>query len=175
MPVGTDIADFYNLDSNDKTNGGSFMKAKVKEPTDIQIRYAVLDQLSKDPKVTSTEIGVGASHGVITLTGYVHTDAEKREAERVARKVAGVLDVANDIQVRLYTSQADSDIALASRQMLESRPNVPADRISVSVTENILTLEGEVDDNEQRMAAEDAVRYMWGIRGIRNQITLKKR
>ncbi len=35
----------------------------------LPIRDAVLDQLDKDPKVTSTEIGVGASHGVITLTG----------------------------------------------------------------------------------------------------------
>lgn len=150
------------------------MKKEDKELTDIQLRDAVLDQLDKDPKVTSTEIGVGASHGVITLTGYVHRDVERREAERVARKVAGVLDVANDIQVRPYTVQTDSDIALAARQMLERRPNVPADRISVSVTENVLTLGGEVDDNDQRMAAEDAVRYMRGIRGIRNQITLKK-
>ena len=72
------------------------MKKEDKELTDIQLRDAVLDQLDKDPKVTSTEIGVGASHSVITLTGYVHTDAERREAERVARTVAGVLGVAND-------------------------------------------------------------------------------
>ncbi len=159
---------------NDDTEEGGLMK-KDKELTDIQLRNAVLDQLDKDPKVTSTEIGVGAYHGVITLTGYVHTDAEKREAERVARKVAGVLDLANDIQVRPYTIQTDSEIALAARQMLETRLNVTADRISVSVTDNVLTLSGEVDDNDQRMAAEDAVRHLVGIRGIRNQITLKKR
>ena len=85
------------------------------------------------------------------------------------------MDVANDIQVRPYTIQTDSEIALAARQMLESRPIVPADRIFVSVTENVLTLEGEFDNNDQRMAAEDAVRYLSGIRGIRNQITLKRR
>jgi hypothetical protein len=112
MPVGTDIAGFYNLDSNEKTNGGSFMKAKVKEPTDIQIRYAVLDQLSKDPKVRSTEIGVGTSHGVITLSGYVYKDEERIEAEKIARKVTGVLEVANDIQVRPHTVLTDSYTAL---------------------------------------------------------------
>src|SRR6266540_1413115 len=95
MPVGTDIADFYNLDSNDKTNGGSFMKAKV-----------------KDPKVRSTEIGVGTSHGVITLTGYVYKDEERIEAEKIARNVTGVLDVANDIQVRPHTILTDSYMAL---------------------------------------------------------------
>jgi osmotically-inducible protein OsmY len=160
---------------NDDIEGGGFMKKEDKELTDIQLRDALLNELDKDPKVTSTEIGVGVSHGVITLTGYVHTDVERREAERVARKVAGVLDVANDIQVRPYTIQTDSEIALAARQMLESRLNVAADRISVSVTENVLTLGGEVDDNNQRMAVEDAVRHLGGIRGIRNQITLKKR
>ena len=88
------------------------MKAKVKEPTDIQIRYAVLDQLSKDPKVRSTEIGIGASHGVITLTGYVYKDEERIEAEKIARKVTGVLEVANDIQVRPHTILIDSYMAL---------------------------------------------------------------
>jgi len=112
MHVGTDIADFYNLDSNDKTNGGRFMKAKRKEATDIQIRYAVLDQLAKDPKVRSTEIGVGTSHGVITLTGYVYKDEERIEAEKIARNVTGVLDVANDIQVRPHTVLTESYMTL---------------------------------------------------------------
>lgn len=88
------------------------MKAKRKKPTDIQIRYAVLDQLSKDPKVRSTEIGVGTSHGVITLTGYAYKDEERIEAEKIARKVTGVLDVANDIQVRPHTVLTDSYKAL---------------------------------------------------------------
>ncbi|MCI0338795.1 MAG: hypothetical protein L0226_14565 [Acidobacteria bacterium] len=37
-----------------------------------------------------------------------------------------------------------------------------------------LHIGGEVDDNDQRMAAEDAVRYMRGIRGIRDQIVVKR-
>ncbi len=88
------------------------MKAKRKEATDIQIRYAVLDQLAKDPKVRSTEIGVGTSHGVITLTGYVYKDEERIEAEKIARNVTGVLDVANEIQVRPHTILTDSYMAL---------------------------------------------------------------
>ncbi len=88
------------------------MKAKRKEATDIQIRYAVLDQLAKDPKIRSTEIGVGTSHSVITLTGYVYKDEERIEAEKIARNVTGVLDVANDIQVRPHTILTDSYMAL---------------------------------------------------------------
>jgi osmotically-inducible protein OsmY len=88
------------------------MKAKRKKPTDIQIRYAVLDQLAKDPKVRSTEIGVGTSHGVITLTGYAYKDEERIEAEKITRNVTGVLDVVNDIQVRPHTILTDSYMAL---------------------------------------------------------------
>ena len=125
MPVGTDIADFYNLDSNYKANGGSFMKAKVKEPTDIQLRCAVLDQLSKDPKVRSTEIGVGTSHGVIALSGYVNKDEERIEAEKIARKVTGVLEVANDIQVRPHTVLTDSYKALNQIDSQETSERYP--------------------------------------------------
>jgi osmotically-inducible protein OsmY len=40
---------------------------------------------------------------VITLSGYVYKDEERIEAEKIARKVTGVLEVANDIQVRPHT------------------------------------------------------------------------
>lgn len=88
------------------------MNAKEKEPTDIQIRYAVLDQLAKDQNIRSTNISVGSTHGVITQTGYVFMDEEKIEAEKTARKVKGVMDVENVIQVVPHLILTDSDITI---------------------------------------------------------------
>jgi osmotically-inducible protein OsmY len=50
---------------------------------------------------------------------------------------------------------------------------VPNDRITVRVAQGWVTLSGEVDWHYQRIAAEDAIRKLSGVRGITNTITVK--
>ena len=51
--------------------------------TDHQLRDFVIKQLDWEPEVTSTEIGVSVYEGVVTLTGFVDTYAEKLVAELI--------------------------------------------------------------------------------------------
>jgi BON domain len=45
-----------------------------------------------------------AHNGAVTLTGFVRSDADKYEAESAAKRVAGVVAVANDLEVRTVRS-----------------------------------------------------------------------
>ena len=67
--------------------------------TDSEIQQGVLRELKWDTRVEETEVGVGVNRGVVTLTGTVSSWAKKMAAQEAAHRVAGVLDVANDIQV----------------------------------------------------------------------------
>ena len=78
---------------------------------DIDLRDRVERQLDWEPEVTSTKIGVGAEEGVVTLTGFVDTYAEKLAAERIAKRTYGVRAVANDLQVKPLFKKTDSEIA----------------------------------------------------------------
>jgi osmotically-inducible protein OsmY len=90
-------------------------------------------------------------------------------------RVAGVKAVVNELEVRLPASseRTDEDIARAALNALSWNESVPADRIKVRVSNGWITLEGIVDWAYQKIAAENAVRYLTGVRGVVNLIEVK--
>ena len=89
--------------------------------TDEQIKHAVTAELRWDNRVEETEIGVAVANGVVTLTGTVSSFAKKLAAQEAVHRVAGVLDVANDIKVKTVGGlmRDDAEIAHAVRHALE--------------------------------------------------------
>jgi osmotically-inducible protein OsmY len=143
--------------------------------TDSEIQQAVLRELKWDTRVEETDVGVEVDAGVVTLTGTVSSWAKRMAAQRAAHRVAGVLDVANDIQVKIPGSagRTDTDIARSIRHALEWDVFVPEDRIRSTVSDGWVTLEGDVDFWDQRDAAERAIRDLSGVRGVSNKIEIK--
>ncbi len=142
--------------------------------TDKQLQQDVLDDLRWDPSVDASKIGVTANNGVVTLTGSVPTYFQKQNGERVAKRVSGVRAVANDIEVRLPTAteKTDSDIASATLHALKWDAAVPDEKITVGVSKGWVTLDGSVDWNYQREAAEKAVATLVGVKGVSNRVSV---
>ena len=140
--------------------------------TDSELRRDVERELEWDPSIDARNIGVAAKNGVVTLTGYVSSYADKWRAERIAKRVSGVTALANEIEVKLSTERTDPDIAEAARAALKSDSRVPADRIKVIVERGWVTLEGTVDYYYQKSAAESDVRYIAGVRGVTNALVV---
>ena len=68
--------------------------------TDSEIKRDVESELKWDPELDATDIAVSVKGGVVALSGYTRSYADKYVAERVAKRVAGVHGVADDIEVR---------------------------------------------------------------------------
>jgi osmotically-inducible protein OsmY len=145
--------------------------------SDIDLQQDVLDELKWEPSVNAAQIGVSAKDGVVTLTGYVSSYAEKYAAEKAAKRVHGVRAIANEIDVKLPGSgqRTDQDIAIACVNALKSNISVPADKIKGTVNRGWVTLEGEVEWQYQKNYAESSVRYLPGVTGVSNFITVKPR
>jgi osmotically-inducible protein OsmY len=145
--------------------------------SDIDIQRDVQDELRWEPALRPAEIGVAVEDGVVTLTGFVDSYATKLAAERAARGVAGVRAVAEDIVVRLPGSslRADGDIARTALNALQWHVWVPDSDLKVTVENGWITLEGQLEWEFQRRAAEKAVRYLMGVKGVVNRITIKPR
>jgi osmotically-inducible protein OsmY len=139
--------------------------------TEQNLRDSVMSQLAWDPEVDATMIGVSVKDGIVTLTGYVPTYAARLAAERAARKLYGVKAVANELQVKLARERVDPDLASDALRALASYITVPKD-IEVTVRNGYITLSGTVEWNYQKEAAERAVRYLKGVRGVFNRITI---
>lgn len=151
------------------------MVAATSVRTDEQIQRDVQAELKWEARLQPNEIGVIVKDGVVTLTGWVDSYTKKWEAEQAALRVRGVKAVANDIEVRLPidAERTDPDLARAAAEALEWDAGVPTDKVRVSVSKGWVKLEGEVEWQYQKEAAERAVRRLTGVRGVTNLITIK--
>jgi osmotically-inducible protein OsmY len=145
--------------------------------TDAELQQDVLEELKWEPSVNAAAIGVAVRNGIVTLTGNVSSFMERFAAEKAAKRVYGVKAVVNEVEVRLpgASQRTDGDIAEAAVNALKSHLSVPADKIKVTVSKGLVTLEGEVEWNYQRVAAENAVREIPGVVGVTNLITVRPR
>jgi osmotically-inducible protein OsmY len=143
----------------------------------LELQKKVLDALDWEPSLDATRIGVAASGGVVTLTGQVPSYADRWTAERVIKLMAGVKGLANDLEVRLPgdARRTDTDLASAAVKALEWDVQVPHLKIKLRAADGWITLEGQVEWQFQREAAERAVRHLLGVKGVSNQITLTAR
>ncbi len=142
--------------------------------SDSQIKSDVLNELRWDSRVDETDIGVQVKEGVVTLTGSVGVYAKKIAAREAAHRVHGVLDVVDELQVKVpgVGARTDTDIARAVRDALEWDAFVPDEKITSTVSLGIVTLEGAVQTWSQRADAERVVRGLAGVRGVINQIAV---
>jgi osmotically-inducible protein OsmY len=143
--------------------------------TDQQLQRDVLDELKFEPSIREAEIGVSAKGGVVTLTGFVDSYAEKFSAERTAERLEGVKAVADEIKVKLPGThqRSDTDIGHAVVNALRWDIQVPDDRIKATIEDGWIALEGDVEWQYQKWAAEGAVRNLTGVKGVTNLIAVK--
>ncbi|MBB1602453.1 BON domain-containing protein [Variovorax sp. UMC13] len=143
--------------------------------SDTQLRNDVQAELNWTPEVKTSDVGVIVKDGVVTLTGHLVSHAEKYAIERAVQRVQGVKALAVELTVKLPfdNQRTDADIALAAERALEWNVLVPNDKIRPMVEKGWLTLNGEVEWDYQRSAAESAVRDLMGVTGVSNLVKVK--
>ena len=144
--------------------------------TNSELQKDVQDEINWAPMVELSDIGVTAKDGIITLTGVVNSYSKKMAAENAAKRVVGVKGVAEEIEIKFGTAgkKSDADIAHSALNAIKWDTNVSEDGIRINVENGYVKLEGEVDWNYQKVQVENDVKHLIGVRGVSNNITLKK-
>ena len=145
--------------------------------TDLQVQDDVLAELRWQPGIDPANIGVRVKDGIVTLTGSVSSFTERYQAEEATKRVHGVRAVVNDIEVRLPGSsvRTDEDIAADAVRALKWNLSVPDDHIKIAVSKGWIRLEGVVEWQFQKEAAERAVRDITGVTGVSNLVVVRPR
>ena len=143
--------------------------------SDSQLQRDVVDELRWDPQTSNTELGVAVKDGVVTLSGTVRSYGQKLAAEHAAERVAGVRAIAEDLIVKLdgFGTRTDTDIAHSVVNALRWDSRVPGEKITAKVENGWITLNGTTEWKFQSEAAERAVRYLLGVRGVSNLIQVR--
>jgi osmotically-inducible protein OsmY len=145
--------------------------------SDSDIKRDVEDELRWDPDIKSDDIAVAVTGGVVALTGFVRSYGQKRQAETDAKRVAGVLAVANDIDVRLPIIDQRPDPEIGRDVVAAVKAQLPYswEDVKAIVKGGWVTLEGHVEWNYQRERAAHAVEHVRGVKGVTNSIEVKPR
>ncbi len=137
----------------------------------------VMEKLHFEPRLDSANITVAiqGNHDIIVLDGKVKSFAEKLTAESVVKTIQGVKAIVNEIRVdpSLHYKKTDSEIATDTINALKSSVWVPAQKIKALVKDGVVTLSGEVEWQYEKTAAFTAVKNLWGIKSINNEIIVK--
>jgi osmotically-inducible protein OsmY len=140
----------------------------IKRDVELEILY--------DPAIQSHDIGVSVRNRIVTLTGFARSYTERFQAERDAKRVAGVAAIANELEVRLPSADRRPDSDLAQDIVLALASQVPyLSGVTPIVHNGEVTLEGEVEWRFQKEQAEEVVRGLRGVRSVTNLIRVKDR
>jgi osmotically-inducible protein OsmY len=145
------------------------------DKTDAEIKTDVLSELKYDPSIKVTDIGVLVKDGIVTLNGYTTSFDEKLAAVHAVKRVAGVLAIADDIELHIPDAnhRTDSEIAAAAAHQIEWSTTIPKGTVGITIRNGWVILEGEVEWWYQKSAAEVSVRHLSGVRGVSNSIRVQ--
>jgi len=137
------------------------------------IRDAVESELSYDPLVDDADISVKNINGDVALNGTVPSYPQYLEAAAAARRVAGVKNLQNHLEVVLPSGDYRDDALLTTtaNDALTLNVTVP-DGVEATAKDGNLTLTGTVSYGGERTAAEQAVTYLTGVRNVRDDIDI---
>src|ERR1700759_3933096 len=138
------------------------------------IRQAVEDELNFDPLIDPTDITLKNINGDIALNGTVPSYPQYLEAAAAARRVAGVTNVHNHLEVMLPPGDTRDDPTLTTmaNNALAEDVAVPAG-VEATAKNGNLTLTGTVGYGTERTAAETTVAGLTGVRNLRNDIEIR--
>jgi osmotically-inducible protein OsmY len=143
-----------------------------------QLAEDVRQELLFDSRVADPgEIAVSAEGGTVILRGTVGSLMQRRAARKAAQRVRGVLDVDDELEVRLLTADQRDDAELRGGvlQALMSSSSVPSGAVDAQVWKGIVTLKGDVDFPYQSQAAEDIAMGSTGVVAVTNNIAVRSK
>lgn len=141
--------------------------------SDAEVHQEAVEALTRDVRVDAGHVDVHVVNGLVTLRGSVLTPFERRVAEDIVRRVKGVRDLRNELQVTSNAARSDVEIASDVRVALDRYPGLVAQRISVRVHDGVVTLSGVVGSYAERANAETAAWQSTGIVEVVNNLAIE--
>jgi osmotically-inducible protein OsmY len=145
--------------------------------TDQDIALDCADRLRCASDLDDQDIAVKVSDGVVLLAGIARSDLERAQAEQIAKKVRGVMGLANCLTVRPRTAPVPPDPEIAREAVATIRHQFPEQvaALKVMVQNGRVGLEGELDWHYQRDVIEAMVRSLRGVTLVTNKIRVGER
>ncbi len=141
-----------------------------KKTADDEIARRAIDILEWDATIPRHAISVLVHLGLVTLSGEVDWQFQRRAAEDQVRKLSGVKGIVNNI--RIAPRATVTDVKARIEKALKRNAEVDANAIEVSVDGSTVALDGVVHNWSEREAVERAAWSAPGVLNVRDRIRL---
>lgn len=183
-------------DNGSSSRATSTPNAKM---SDSDLKNAIKTRLDGDPQLKAADIDVSAdvAENKATLSGTVESEALRMRAVEMARAAHSGLIITDKIDVKPreieradYTEENAKEARARAKERGETvggsvddawihtklvakligNPNTPQRKINVDVMNNVVTLRGTVESNEQKAEAERVAKATEGVKSVKNQL-----
>ncbi|HDG1694095.1 TPA: molecular chaperone OsmY [Kluyvera ascorbata] len=148
---------------------GSFMD-------DSTITAKVKAALVDNESIKSTDISVKTDKKVVTLSGFVQSQAQAEAAVAAAKAVEGVASVSDKLHVRdskessLKGYAGDTATTSEVKAKLLADDIVPSRNVKVETTDGVVQLSGTVKSQAQSDRAESIAKAVEGVKSVKNDL-----
>jgi hyperosmotically inducible periplasmic protein len=152
--------------------------SKPSRLSDAYITAAAKTRLLTDGETPANDINVDTTNGVVTLFGYVPSEASKAKAQAEALKVSGVKRVNNELQVvpsaqRSQVGRRDSEIESTIEKALAKTSGLGDSDIKVEVRNGVARLSGTVATESDKTTATRTARGISGVRSVESDLQMR--
>lgn len=135
---------------------------------DTWITTAAKVRLIASSETPGFDINVDTNNGIVTLFGVVDSPKRKQAAEAEVRKVDGVKNVVNDLQVVAEAKQdrvehKDDQITKAIQTRFDANAGLEDSKIDVAVSNGVARLTGTVNSRSDEITALTVARSTAGV------------
>ena len=138
--------------------------------TDSEIAESVLHSLNWNTVIPEGKIQVKVEEGIVTLDGEVEWEFQRASARNVVNNLPGVRSVFSNITVKPKIAASDVQNKISSA--FHRTATIDAEKVTVEVLGNAVTLRGQVRSYAEREDAENAAWSAPGVATVRNYLEL---
>ncbi|MEY4475936.1 MAG: hypothetical protein RL248_1703 [Pseudomonadota bacterium] len=146
---------------------------------DSAVTAKVKSALLEDKSLKINDITVETTQGIVTLSGFVSSQAEAKTAVEIAGKIEGVKSVSDKLHLKDQKSQSISEYASDTvttssiKAKLLADDIVPSRKITVETTDGVVLLTGFVENKAQSERAESIAKAVDGVKSVKNDLNIK--
>lgn len=140
-----------------------------------KVKAALLDNES----IKSTDISVKTDKKVVTLSGFVQSQAQAEAAVAAAKTVEGVASVSDKLHVRdskessIKGYAGDTATTSEVKAKLLADDIVPSRNVKVETTDGVVQLSGIVESQAQSDRAESVAKAVEGVKSVKNDLKVQ--
>ncbi len=164
--------DAYYVSGVTNVENNLIIASDVQEFADEEIAENISNLLLWNGNITSNDIYVHVNRGVVVLEGSVDSYWEKRLTEELTRSATGVVDVLNNMDVKLRQLYVDEDIRDDIKRALRRHPVIDENQIGVEVKNGEVIISGVVGNYQIKHQIHKTAQFTAGVKDVVDNIVI---